>query len=173
MDKCNPVQTPMELGLKLSKAEHEREINATRFRRNVKCLRYLLTTRPDLSFSVGVLSRYMQSLRESHGAAMKQILRYLRGSLSYGLTFERSTMKVPRLIGYSDNSFVSDPDDGETRQAISSTLEKVRSRGVHKNRRQSHCLPVRLNTWHEQRLQCKLFGYKIYYTRSLVNHVKE
>lgn len=85
----------------------------------------------------------------------------------------RSTLKVPRLIGYSDSSFVSDPDDGETRQAISSTLEKVRSRGVHKNRRQSHCLPVRLNTWHEQRLQRKLFGYKIYYMRSRVNHVKE
>ena len=45
---------------------------------------------------------------------MKQVLRYLRGSLSYGLTFERSTSRVPRLIGYSDNSYVSDPDDGRS-----------------------------------------------------------
>lgn len=45
---------------------------------------------------------------------MKQVLRYLRGSLSYGLTFERSTSRVPRLIGYSDSSYVSDPDDGRS-----------------------------------------------------------
>ena len=114
MDKCNPVQTPMELGLKLSKAEHEKEIDATRFRRNIGCLRYLLHTRPDLSYSVGVLSRFMQSPRESHGAAMKQVLRYLRGSISYGLTFERSSLKVPKLIGYRDSSYESDPDDGKS-----------------------------------------------------------
>ena len=114
MDKCNSVQTPMESGLKLSKAEHEKEIDATRFRRNIGCLRYLIHTRPDLAYSVGVLSRFMQSPRESHGIAMKQILRYLRGSVSYGLTFERSTQGVPKLLGYSGSSYVSDPDDGRS-----------------------------------------------------------
>ena len=114
MEKCNPVRTPMEQGLKLSKAEHEKEIDPTRFRKNIGCLRYCLHTRPDLSYSVGVLSRYIQSPIESHGAAMKQVLRYLRGSVSYGLTFERSTSRVPRLIGYSDSSYVSDPDDGRS-----------------------------------------------------------
>ena len=74
--------------------------------------RYLLHTRPDLSYSVGVLSRYMQSPRESHGSAMKNVLRYLRGSVSYGLVFERSPQKVSRFIGYSDSSFESDLDDG-------------------------------------------------------------
>ena len=114
MDKCNACQTPMEMGLKLSKAETEKEIDATRYRRNVGCLRYLLHTRPDLSFSVGVLSRYMQSPREPHGVAMKQVLRYVRGSLAYGLSFSRSTTKVPKLIGYSDSSHNEDPDDGKS-----------------------------------------------------------
>lgn len=56
---CNPVQTKMEMGLNLSKAENEKEIDATSYRKNVGCLRYLLHTRPDLSFCVGILSRYM------------------------------------------------------------------------------------------------------------------
>lgn len=59
MKDCNPVHTPMETGLQLSKAENEKEIDATNFRKNVGCLRYLLHTRPDLSFCVGVLSIYM------------------------------------------------------------------------------------------------------------------
>lgn len=86
MDKCNSVQAPMDLGLCLSKAEEEREIDATGYRKNIGCLRYLLHTRPDLAFCVGVLSRYMHSPRESHGVALKQCLRYLQGSSSFGLS---------------------------------------------------------------------------------------
>ncbi|CAA7041019.1 unnamed protein product, partial [Microthlaspi erraticum] len=96
------------------KAVEEKDINATLFRKNVGCLRYLLHTRPNLCYCVGVLSRYMQSPKESHGAAMRQCLRYLRGKTTLGLTFERSTSRVPRLIGYSDNSHNVDPDDGKS-----------------------------------------------------------
>jgi len=87
MAECNLVHTPMEAGLNLSKAPKEKDIDATSDRRNVGCLRYLLHTRPDLSFCVGVLRRYMQSPKESHGAAMKQCLRYLRGTTTLGLEF--------------------------------------------------------------------------------------
>ena len=114
MSQCNSVQTPMEAGLKLFKAETEEEIDATGFRRNVGCLRYLLHTRPDLAYSVGVLSRYMHSPRASHGAAMKQCLRYLQGTASLGLTFRRVASKMPRLIGYSDSSYNTCPDDGKS-----------------------------------------------------------
>lgn len=114
MSKCNPTQTPMEFGLSLSKSLEEKEIDATSFRRNISCLRYLLHTRPDLSFSVGVLSRFMHSPRESHGVALKQCLRYFQGSANFGLVFERSSCKVPRLVGYSDNSYNTDPDDGRS-----------------------------------------------------------
>lgn len=41
-------------------------------------------------------------------------MRYLQGSTSYGLCFERSTSKVPRLLGYSDSSYNIDPDDGRS-----------------------------------------------------------
>ena len=84
MDECNDVQIPMDQGLRLSKASNEKNIYEKEYRRNIGCLRYLLHTTPDLSYFVGVLSRYMQQPMESHGAALKQILRYLKGSTSYG-----------------------------------------------------------------------------------------
>ncbi|KAG7557004.1 Zinc finger CCHC-type [Arabidopsis suecica] len=113
MTECNPVHTPMEAGLKLSKALEEKDIDATSYRKNVGCLRYLLHTRPNLSYCVGVLSRYMQQPKESHGASMKQCLRYLKGTTTLGLFFGRSK-EVPRLIGYSDSSHNIDPDDGKS-----------------------------------------------------------
>lgn len=112
MNKCSPVHTPMKLGLKMLKLEDERDIDATMCRKNVGCLRYLLHTRPELSLCVGVLIRYMQNPRKSHGVAMKQVLRYLQGSTTYGLVFEHSTSKIPKLISYCDSIYNVDPDDG-------------------------------------------------------------
>ena len=114
MENCNMVQAPMEVGLKLSRAEEEEDIDATSYRRNIGCLRYLLHTRPDLAYSVGVLSRFMQQPKVSHGAALKQCLQYLRGTTSYGLSFERATSRTKRVIGYSDSSHNVDPDDGRS-----------------------------------------------------------
>ena len=56
MDECNSVYIPMDAGLVLSKAPEEASVDETEFRRNIGCLRYLLHTRPDLTFSVGLLS---------------------------------------------------------------------------------------------------------------------
>lgn len=113
MDHCNPVQIPMDAGLKLAKFENEKDIDAMSYRRIIGCFRYLLHTRPDLSYCIGVLSRYMVSPKESHGSAVKQCLRYLKGTTSFGLTFERSK-ETPKLVGYSDSSYNMDPDDGRS-----------------------------------------------------------
>lgn len=114
MIKCNMSHVPMEQGLKLEKSIEEADIEATSYRRNVGCLRYLLHTRPDMAYTVGVLSRYMQCPKTSHGAAMKHCLRYLQGTTALGLVFTRSNSVVPRLIGYSDSSHNIDPDDGRS-----------------------------------------------------------
>ena len=115
MEDCNAIHAPMDPGLRLSKGEEEKSIDETEYRRNIGCLRYLLHTRPDLSYCVGVLSRYMHSPKESHGAALKQVLRYLQGTLTYGLTFRRTEeTKVTKLIGYSDSSHAVDEDDGRS-----------------------------------------------------------
>ena len=87
MGTCSLPHVPMDFNVTLSKFPAEKKIDETEYKRNIGCLRYLLHTRPDLSFSVGLLSRYIQEPKESHGTALKQILRYVRGTISLGLIF--------------------------------------------------------------------------------------
>ena len=112
MNECKSILVPMISGLELSKALDEKSIDGQQYRRSIGCLRYLLHTRPDLSYSVGVLSRYMQDPRESHGAALKQVMRYLQGTTGYGLVFKKSDKTG--LVGYSDASHSVDADDGKS-----------------------------------------------------------
>lgn len=88
----------MEFGLQLSKGLDEFELDATLYRRIIGCVRYLIHTRPDMAFSVGILSRYMHSPRASHDNTLKKVLRYLKGTLGYGLLFKQGGSK--KLIGY-------------------------------------------------------------------------
>lgn len=71
MDSCNPTQVLMDMNLKVSKAHEELGVDEKKYRRSIGCLRYLLHTRLDLSYSIGVLSRYMLEPKESHDAALK------------------------------------------------------------------------------------------------------
>ncbi|KAJ0868674.1 putative RNA-directed DNA polymerase [Helianthus annuus] len=112
METCNPSQCPLEPGIKLSKDEEGEDVDATSYRRQVGCLRYLLHTRPDLSFSVGLVSCYMQSPKQSHTAAIKQILRYIRGTMNFGIRYGKDGTK--ELNGFSDSSHSVGRDDGRS-----------------------------------------------------------
>jgi hypothetical protein len=98
--------------LKLTKDEEGKSVDATNYRRQIGCLRYLLHTRPDLSFPVGLLSRFMQDPKESHSGAIKQVMRYLRGTLSYGVHY--SSKGSNKLVGFSDSSHGVNGDDGKS-----------------------------------------------------------
>eukprot|EP00253_Pinus_taeda_P016950 PITA_16950 len=60
MTECNPLTTLMEQNLKLTSIEGKEFEDATKYRQLVGSLIYLTTTRPDISFVVGILSRFMQ-----------------------------------------------------------------------------------------------------------------
>jgi hypothetical protein len=61
------------------------EINL--YRQLVESLLYLTHTRLELSYAVGVVSRYMQELHELQWKAAKCILRYVQGTTSYGIHY--------------------------------------------------------------------------------------
>ena len=84
-------------------------IDATGYRRVIGCLRYLLHTRPDLAFSVGMASRFMEKPTIMHSNAVKQILRYLKGTTDYGIVYTREE-KEESLVGYSDSDLAGDLD---------------------------------------------------------------
>jgi hypothetical protein len=75
----------MESRLKLSKQSTAEAINATKYRRVIGALRYLLHTRSDLAFLIEYLSRFMEAPREDHLIVVKHILRYVAGTWSHGI----------------------------------------------------------------------------------------
>jgi hypothetical protein len=63
---CNACTTPLEPRLKLSKTSESSLVNATEYRSMVGSLRYLVNTRPDLAYAVGLVSRFLEEPREEH-----------------------------------------------------------------------------------------------------------
>lgn len=55
---------------------------------SVSCLMYaMVLTRPNLSYAVSMVSRFMANPGKEHLRAVKWMLRYLRGTTSYGLLY--------------------------------------------------------------------------------------
>ena len=71
MKNCNPISIPMEPGAKLSKYDEGERIDANTYWSLVGSLRYLTCTRPNLSLSVGIISRFMEEPIYSHWKALK------------------------------------------------------------------------------------------------------
>lgn len=92
MHGCNPVTTPLGSNCDLLPTHpSESPLSPDRhhlFRSMVGGLAYLATcTRPDLTFSVSVLARQLHNPSARHLAQVKRVLRYISGTLDYGLFF--------------------------------------------------------------------------------------
>ena len=109
MEDCKPDPSPFHSGVKLSATCTSPKVDSTLYRQLVGSLLYLTHSRPDLSFGVGRVSRYMQTPHESHWKAAKIILRYIRGTIQFGIHY--STGGKPLLVGFTDSDWAGDLDD--------------------------------------------------------------
>lgn len=110
MANCNPCRYPMEYKLQLDKDEGGELVDATEYRSTVGGLRYLTHTRPDISFAVGVVSRFMGTPTVKHNQAVKHILRYVKGTIDFGLVYKyERNEKI--LLGFSDSDLAGDVVD--------------------------------------------------------------
>jgi hypothetical protein len=114
---CNSALTPMEERLKLSRDSSTEEVDATQYRRLVGSLRYLAHTQPNLAFSVGYVSRFMQRSTTEHQQAVKRIICYVVGTLDHGLYYPRCPGEA-HLIGYSDSDHAGDIDTSKSTSGI-------------------------------------------------------
>ena len=110
MTMCKEVSTPMECNYKPLTVYNDNEIHkSTPYRSAVGSLMYImLGTRPDISYAVGVLSRFLERPGNHHWQALKRVFRYLKGTSQIGLTFKRTS--DPKLTGFSDADWASDVD---------------------------------------------------------------
>jgi hypothetical protein len=101
----------MECRLKLNKLKGEELVDATAYRSLIGSLRYIVNTRPDLAYAVGVVSRYMEAPGKDHWLVVKRILRYLKGTVGYGCRYIKGGEMQPMLLGYSDSDYAGDVED--------------------------------------------------------------
>jgi hypothetical protein len=110
MKDCNPTLIPMDPRTKLSKESSNPLVDSTQYRSIVGSLRYLIHTRPDIAHSVGIVSRFMEKPTTEHLAAVKQVLRYVKGTLDHGCIYKKGEEGL-KLHGYSDSDNAGDIDD--------------------------------------------------------------
>ena len=103
-----PSPTPYDPSVMLRK---NRKIakDQLRYSQIIGSLMYLASaTRPDISFAVSKLSRFMSNPGTDHWHALERVMRYLAGTMSYGIHYSGHPAV---LEGYSDSNWISDADE--------------------------------------------------------------
>src|SRR6266568_6586984 len=98
MDNCNPIRLLIPTGtiLKPNIKSPLKYNNATVYLQIIGSTIYLSNcTRPDISYAVGQLVRFMAAPGESHYRLSKQLLRYLNGTLRIGITYSNRAIYLP------------------------------------------------------------------------------
>ncbi|KAI5323717.1 hypothetical protein L3X38_032789 [Prunus dulcis] len=98
---CKLVSTPLVATDKLQREDGSEAADESLYRKIVGSLLYLTTTRPDIMFSASLLARFMHSPSKLHYGATKRVLRYIQGTIDYGI--EYVTGKSAFLVGYCDS----------------------------------------------------------------------
>ncbi|XP_071728318.1 uncharacterized mitochondrial protein AtMg00810-like [Rutidosis leptorrhynchoides] len=94
-----PISTPLPTAASFT-SDGPPYDDPTYYRSLVGALQYLTITRPDISYAVNQVSQFLQAPTLDHFQAVKRIIRYVKGTLQFGLTFHHSPK--PSLLGYSD-----------------------------------------------------------------------
>ena len=88
LTEYNATTTPVETRVKFTNGGGTR-VNSIEYRSLIGILRYLTHTRPDLLFSMGILSRYMENHNQEHYNGVKRVLGYVKGTEDYGLFYKK------------------------------------------------------------------------------------
>ena len=109
MMDCRSLPILLAANKKFRKDDEEKKVNSSHFRSLIGSLLYLTSTRPDIMFSASLLSRFMQEPSQVHFGAAKRVLRYLQGTMDYGIMYKFGGDL--NLIGYSDSDWAGSIDD--------------------------------------------------------------
>ena len=122
MENCNPVMTPLLVNEKLVKEDGSGDADTAQYKNLVGSLLYLTTTRPDIMYASGLLSRFMHQPSKTHFGVAKRVLRYVQGTKNYGIMFERNEREDVELFGFCDSDWAGSMDDMKSTSGYCFTL---------------------------------------------------
>ncbi|GKC10875.1 zinc finger, CCHC-type containing protein [Tanacetum coccineum] len=110
-EDCSLVSTPMDLVEKL-KPNTGKLVDQLKYSRAIDCLMYAMTsTRPDIAYAVGRLSRFTSNPSRQHWHAITRVFKYLKGTMNYGLSY----VGYPLVLeAYSDASWINHVEDSSS-----------------------------------------------------------
>lgn len=118
MESCKPVATPMTTGIfvEIEQCKETSPFPVKKYQELLGCLLFLSTrTRPDICAAVGILSRFAASPKTIHYVHLKRVLRYLRGTVDFGLLLSRTSGD---LVSYCDADWAGDRTDRKSTTGI-------------------------------------------------------
>jgi hypothetical protein len=114
MESCNPVSVPADPNVHLVKPVQGAQLNERfPYRQAVGALLYLaVVTRPDISFAVGLVARFIERHDTSHVNAVRRIIAYLKGTSNFGIRFVGFGADSP--TGYTDADYAGCHDSRQS-----------------------------------------------------------
>ena len=135
MENCKPVGTPVDTSTKLVKPKEGQEcVDQGMYQSAVGSLLYLSGgTRPDIAYAVSNVAKFC----EEHWTAVKRIMRYLQGTLKYGLLYNKDSSS--ECVGYADADWAGDLDD---RKSTSGYLFQISGAAVSWRSKKQPCVAL-------------------------------
>jgi hypothetical protein len=120
MENCNPVSTPLDSSVKLTKTmpETDKSVDQMEYQQLIGEISFAaIATRPDVAFAASHLAQFNCDPCQRHMAAAKRVLRYLKGTMSLGIVYYQQKVSSARPhavysdeVGYSDADWAGDVD---------------------------------------------------------------
>jgi len=115
MEECRYVAIPISPGIAISLSSNSHLVDVTTYRKLIGSLLYLTISRPDITFAVNLMARFIHKLYVENLNAVKQILRYVAGTKDLALNYSKLPSFV--LSGFTDSNYGGDRDDMKSTSA--------------------------------------------------------
>ncbi|KAL0544284.1 hypothetical protein IC582_019397 [Cucumis melo] len=100
LDQCQHKRTSVATHVKVTKDINGTVVDHKLYRSLVGSLLYLMASKLDIAYAVGICARFQSDPRTSHLTVVKRILKYVHGTSDFGILYSFNTTST--LVGYCD-----------------------------------------------------------------------
>ena len=92
LESASSVRIPMSPNVKLTVDLLGKSVDCSLYRSMIGSVLYFTTSRPEISYSMGLCARYQANPNESHMIALKRIIKYVKSTIDFGVCLAKTTM---------------------------------------------------------------------------------